>query len=74
MPCPSIRLVVRREESFSYTPHPAVCLVVKRVRTLSYTSRVEICLVVRGRGVTLTRPVLVGVSSRAGGEFLLHAP
>ena len=27
-----------------------------------------------GRGVSLTRPVLVGVSSRVGGEFLLHAP
>ena len=73
IPCPGICLVVHREESFSYTPRAAVCLVVKRVGSFSYTPRVGICLVVRREGVSLTRPVLLGVSSRVGGEFLLHA-
>ena len=55
-------------------PRAPVCLVVKRVGSVSYTPRVGTCLVVRQEGVSLTRPVLIGISSRVGGEFLLHAP
>ena len=51
-------------------PRATVCLVVKRIWSVSYTPRVGVCLVIRREGVSLTRPVLVVVSSRIGGEFL----
>ena len=50
-------------------PRATVCLVVKRIWSVSYTPRVGVCLVIRREGVSLTRPVLVGVSSWVGGEF-----
>ena len=43
-------LVVRREESFSYTPRAEVCLVVKRVGVSLTHPVFGICLVVRGEG------------------------
>ena len=74
VPCPGICFVVRWEEGFFYTPRAAVRLVVEQVGSFSYTSLLEFVLSFFGRVLCLTRPVLVGVSSEVGGEFLLHAP
>ena len=54
--CPVLAsLVVRLEESFSYTTRAAVCLVVRRVGSFSYTPLVGICLDVRReRGIFYT--------------------
>ena len=53
-----ICLVVRQERSLSYTPGAVIFLVLKRVGSFSYTPRVSSLV---GRGISLTRPVLVSV-------------
>ena len=55
------------------TPSAAICLVIRREGSVLKVRDEN--LVVLGRwGVSLTRPVLVCVSSTVGAKFLLHAP
>ena len=55
-------------------PRAGICLVVRREGNYYYTARDVFYLVLCWWGVSLTRPVLVCVSSSVGGKFLLHAP